>query len=69
MLQTNTAKMILKKKETKKADEAILKQLSGCKKIEDLQLLWDTVPVGEHPLYQDKFTTRKDILKANAKHN
>ena len=49
---------------TKKADEDILKQITNCRKVVDLQLLRNNLTDEEYPLYQDKFVTRKAILEA-----
>lgn len=48
----------------KKVQESIMTQISGCKEIEELELLWDNLTKEEHPLYLDKFSTRKAILSA-----
>ena len=49
----------------KEAQESIMTQIKGCKKVEELELLWDNLTKAEQPLYLDKFTTRKGILKNN----
>jgi len=53
-----------KDNDKKKADEDILKQIRGCRKVEELQLLRNSITEEDYPLYKDKFTTRRAILEA-----
>ena len=46
----------------KEADEGVLKHIAGCRKVEELQLLRNSITDEDYTLYRDKFTTRKAIL-------
>jgi hypothetical protein len=52
-------------KEEKKTDDSIINKIKECKTVKDLESLWSMLGEDEQPIYLDKFTTRKTILKAN----
>lgn len=54
-------------KEEKKADDLVMQNINKAKTVKELEALWSELSEDEQPLYLDKFSMRKSILKANEK--